>query len=134
MSQNTSRHLIRKALLHLGCKWSNVENDTTKDIYDNIVWEDENNKPTRDEVHNKLTELQNDKAFRILRNKRNRLLADSDYLAMQDYPHSTNATKQAWLTYRQELRDLPENTTPVLGEFFEADFLITNVTWPVPPS
>lgn len=41
----------------------------------------------------------------INRGKRNKLLRDSDWTQLPDVPL---ATKDAWATYRQELRDLPE--------------------------
>ena len=134
MSTDKSQYFVSEVLINLGYEWTNIENDSTKDIYDNIIWKDDSNKATRDEVYNKLTELQNIKALKILREDRNRLLFDCDYLAMPDYPHSTDTIKQAWLTYRQALRDLPENSSPQLGDYFETDFTLTNVTWPTPPS
>tara|TARA_Y100000817_G_scaffold266087_1_gene222134 strand:+ start:151 stop:555 length:405 start_codon:yes stop_codon:yes gene_type:complete len=134
MNIDKSRYFITEVLIILGYEWVNIENDSTKDLYDNIIWKDENNKPTRDEVYNKITELQNIKALELLRKERNKLLVDCDYLAMPDYPHSTDTIKQAWLTYRQALRDLPENSSPQLGNVFESEFTITNVTWPTPPS
>ena len=42
-----------------------------------------------------------------LRNTRNKLLADTDYLALSD----TTEMSDAWKTYRQQLRDLPANTS-----------------------
>tara|TARA_B110001450_G_C17286834_1_gene345787 strand:+ start:171 stop:578 length:408 start_codon:yes stop_codon:yes gene_type:complete len=66
----------------------------------------------------------------LLRKKRNKLLVESDYLAMPDYPYPTETTKQALLTYRQQLRDLPQKSTPQLDN----DDKLTNVTWPTPPS
>jgi hypothetical protein len=37
-----------------------------------------------------------------IRRKRNKLLLDSDYKVMPDYP----SDKEAWSTYRQQLRDI----------------------------
>lgn len=39
--------------------------------------------------------------------KRNRLLRNSDYTQMPDWP----GDKVAWATYRQQLRDIPQNFT-----------------------
>ena len=39
-----------------------------------------------------------------MREERNQLLKDSDYTALPDFP---SANKQAWLDYRQQLRDFP---------------------------
>jgi hypothetical protein len=52
---------------------------------------------------------------------RNRRLAESDWTQMPDSPLD-DATKAAWATYRQELRDLPT------AENFP------NVAFPTPPS
>ena len=49
-----------------------------------------------------------DNILEILRNKRNELLKESDWTQMNDCPLS-DSKKQEWLTYRQELRDLPSS-------------------------
>jgi len=36
---------------------------------------------------------------------RNQLMKDSDVVMLTDYPHTN---KEAWITYRQKLRTLPE--------------------------
>jgi len=38
----------------------------------------------------------------IIREKRNKLLQDSDYRALPDFPQ-----RDKWIVYRQELRDFP---------------------------
>lgn len=43
-----------------------------------------------------------------LRNFRNQLLKDSDWIVLPDSPVSEEK-KQEWVVYRQYLRDLPEN-------------------------
>lgn len=48
--------------------------------------------------------------FACLRNERNARLTASDRYALPDYPHASEAARQAWLDYRQALRDLPGNT------------------------
>ena len=53
-----------------------------------------------------------------IRAKRNKLLADTDYLALSDVALSTDMQ-----TYRQSLRDLPANTSDP-----------ANPTWPVKPA
>jgi len=45
-----------------------------------------------------------------LRRKRDRHLAESDKFATVDYPYATEEVKQAYVEYRQALRDLPANT------------------------
>lgn len=61
-------------------------------------------------------------AWQGLRVKRNGLLASSDWrVNVPDSPLSIDQ-KNAWLAYRQALRDLPASVTDP-----------TNVTWPTPP-
>ena len=43
-----------------------------------------------------------------IRNKRTRLLKDSDYLILADAPVD-ETQKQEWTTYRQALRDIPQD-------------------------
>jgi hypothetical protein len=43
-----------------------------------------------------------------LRNLRNQLLKDSDWIVLADSPVSLDK-RQEWIVYRQYLRDLPEN-------------------------
>jgi hypothetical protein len=57
-----------------------------------------------------------------LRDRRNILLASSDWTQAADSP-LTDAKKAEWATYRQQLRDLPANTSDP-----------ANPTWPTPPS
>ena len=66
--------------------------------------------------------------MRRLREERNRLLVESDWMAYPDSPTMSDA----WKTYRQALRDLPASTTPVLDD--NAPIGITSVTWPTKPS
>ena len=60
-------------------------------------------------------------ALMSLRFKRNRLLEQTDYLALSDVTMS-----DAWKTYRQNLRDLTDGLTS------EAE--VNAVTWPTKPS
>lgn len=62
-----------------------------------------------------------------LKSIRNSLLAETDIpWGLADYQHPN---KQAWLDYRQALRDLPSTADPQLDENGD----LTNVTWPEPP-
>ena len=59
--------------------------------------------------------------------QRMRLLRETDApWGLADYQHPD---KQAWLDYRQALRDLPATAEPQLDEFGN----LTNVDWPVKP-
>lgn len=60
----------------------------------------------------------------ILRQERNRLLAESDAYVLPDRWSLYDAdTQQTWASYRQALRDLPANTSDPF-----------NPVWPVKPS
>ena len=56
-----------------------------------------------------------------LRFKRDRLLEQTDYLALSDVTMS-----DAWKTYRQQLRDLTDGLT--------TESEVNSVTWPTKPS
>jgi len=64
-------------------------------------------------------ELENIVFSRQIRTKRDKLLAESDWTQVADAP----VDKAAWATYRQSLRDIPQ----------QAGFP-TNVVWPVEPN
>lgn len=49
--------------------------------------------------------LSNEEVLQVLREERNRRLAETDYLALADHTLSADMT-----AYRQSLRDLPSNT------------------------
>ena len=61
-----------------------------------------------------------DRELEVLRYQRNKLLVETDYLALSD-----NTLSSAMTTYRTALRDLPNGLTTV------AD--CENVTWPTKP-
>jgi len=61
-----------------------------------------------------------DMAMEDLRNKRDRLIAETDYLALSDQTLSTEMS-----TYRQALRDITNGITTVEQA--------NNVTWPTKP-
>lgn len=60
-----------------------------------------------------------EEAMNFLRKKRNELLLASDWTQLAD----AQVNKDAWASYRQELRDLPQNTTDPF-----------NPVWPVKPA
>ena len=65
-------------------------------------------------------DAQLDRDLSELREKRNKLLAETDYLALSD-----NTLADNMKTYRQELRDLPSGLDTVEK--------VANVTWPTKP-
>tara|TARA_R100000005_G_C4879747_1_gene132009 strand:- start:24 stop:350 length:327 start_codon:yes stop_codon:yes gene_type:complete len=74
--------------------------------------------PTADELQAELDRLEAAQPLVELREERNRRLAETDYLALSDVTLSEDMR-----TYRQALRDLPDNTSDP-----------ANPTWPVKPS
>nr|BAR30776.1 phage tail fiber assembly protein [uncultured Mediterranean phage uvMED] len=95
--------------------WS-MENDNL----DELVWADgtETDKPTHDEILAKAKIIEADTPMRFLRYERDARLKETDWMASSD-----RVMTDAWKTYRQELRDLPANTSDP-----------ANPTWPTKPS
>lgn len=60
-----------------------------------------------------------------IKQKRNMLLADSDWTQGVDSPLS-DSKKAEWQTYRQALRDVPANNATATGK--------KAVSWPTPPA
>ena len=97
--------------LHQG-QWFGFENlngNEANKTYENLIVHDNRyNKPTEQECIDGLEQLKFNNAMQELRQKRNSLLAQTDYLALSDQTMSAEMT-----TYRQALRDITENLTTV---------------------
>jgi hypothetical protein len=65
-----------------------------------------------------------DRAMSDLRSKRNKLLADSDYIILADSPIAS-AKKSEWMTYRTALRNLTQGLDTIEK--------INNVAYPLKP-
>ena len=78
-----------------------------------------------DEEYSRQTTLE---AFNELRLERNNKLKKTDHLTVSDYPYPSDTIRSAWITYRQQLRNLPVTVTP---SYDENGHLV--VTWPKPP-
>ena len=99
--------------------------------YENIVWDTEiytGTIPTKAEVETKAQALLDGEAMRRLREHRDNLLKETDWVVTKASETGVAETT-AWKTYRQELRDLPSSATPEIDGMF-----IKNVTWPTKPS
>ena len=68
--------------------------------YESIEWNNTTEKPTKEHLESLWEELKKDN----MRQERNQLLKDCDFRVLSDYP---NTNKEAWIAYRQELRDFP---------------------------
>ena len=101
-------------------------------VYSGIEWLDKSQtKPTEEEVESKLRELQQLEPARLVRIKRNQLLAESDWTQTRDNVRLNDST---WVTYRQELRDITKSAsfTPKLNDDGTLDE--SSVTWPLKPA
>jgi hypothetical protein len=90
----------------------------------NVTWNEnvlKSDIPKDENIIKKCDELQAAEPLRQLREQRNQLLAQSDWMAVAD-----RVMTQAQIDYRQSLRDLPETADPQLDE----NGNLTNVTWP----
>tara|TARA_R100001443_G_scaffold35242_2_gene49014 strand:+ start:9758 stop:10096 length:339 start_codon:yes stop_codon:yes gene_type:complete len=80
-------------------------------------WEGSDPQPTQEQLQPAYEAAVKSYAWADLRSKRNSLLKETDYLALSDQSMSSAMT-----TYRQDLRNLPANTSDP-----------ENPTWPVKP-
>ena len=103
------------------------------DTYEGINWDETNSqtKPTEDEVNAKVTELNNSEQMNLLREERNKLIAETDWTQLKDISLDSIREKN-WKEYRQALRDLPNGSTPKLDSYGGLD--MSSVTWPDKPS
>ena len=69
-------------------------------------------KPTEENLQEKWNEKKEEYDLNLLRMERDELLIESDIYVLQDFPHKISETKEAWLNYRQALRDFPSIWTP----------------------
>ena len=85
---------------------------------DVLEWLDQTQtEPTEAEINTEIARLTAEQPWEVLRAERNRLLSETDYLALSDHVLSAEMT-----AYRQALRDLPANTTDP-----------ANPVWPTKP-
>ena len=78
------------------------------DNIDNIHWVDDTTPISKADIQAQFPIVEFDIAMENLRTKRNKLLADTDYLALSDNTMSAEMT-----TYRQSLRDITNGLTTV---------------------
>ena len=102
------------------------------DTYAGLEWLDETQtKPTEDELNAKVAELEAAEPFRLLREERNKRLAECDWVVIKNAEYGYNISKE-WRAYRQALRDLPSITyRPELNG--NGTLKMDSVAWPTPP-
>lgn len=110
-----------------GTQWYLVAND-----YEQLTWDSTNTipKPSLEELQQKWEEVKEERPMKILRRDRDLLLKNTDMYGLSDFKFKSEESKQAWLDYRQALRDITTTAQPELNEFDE----VINVTWPKPPT
>ena len=86
---------------------------------------------TWDQVKTKYDELVSAQPFKLLREERNKLIAETDWTQLKDIDLDI-IRERNWKNYRQALRDLPSKSTPKLDSNGELD--MTSVSWPDKPS
>ena len=118
---NNRKDFLVKALQALVPKAEFISYDSNLESLD---WKDERPKPSDDEINAKIIELQNAEPLILLREERDKKLAETDWMANSDVTMTDD-----WRTYRQALRDLPSIASPELDEQGN----LTNVTWPTKP-
>ena len=94
--------------------------------YTGLEWRDSEQQPTKQEIFDKIAELDAAEPMRLLRIERDKKIALTDWRVLPDQTPSDD-----WINYRQALRDLPASATPKLGSDYELDF--SSFTWPTEP-
>ena len=112
-------HSLSDVWKHYGInRIRNSEGSTPEEIYDSMDLLGVE-KPPREEFIAKVNENIPKYLFIKLREKRNKLLVESDWTQFRDV---VLADDEAWKTYRQALRDLPSQVEPKLNEDIDALF------------
>jgi hypothetical protein len=109
--------IIERAILRIN---PDAKISIINDDIDRITWLDGTTPISKTDIEAELSAAELDIALDNLRQKRNALLLETDYLGLSDQSMSDDIK-----TYRQELRDLTNGLTTV--EQVEA------VTWPTKP-
>ena len=94
--------------------------------FENLTWEPHVDKaiiPTEQAIAQKANELEAAYPMVLLREERDKKLAETDWWAMSDRTMTSEQT-----AYRQALRDLPSTASPTIE-----NGQLSNVTWPNKP-
>jgi hypothetical protein len=95
--------MIIEAILKINPK---AEVSVNADDINQINWLNGTKPISKQDILDMLPQLELDMALESLRNKRNKLLTETDYLALSD-----NTMTEEVKTYRQKLRDITEGLT-----------------------
>ena len=127
--------LITTALDNLGSRlvqWSCTRIPQSVEEFDQSVRHDLPDGVGFAEFENQVNILRPLLAVTVLRTERNAKLVKSDVYALPDYSHGDEQVREAWLDYRQALRDLPANSPDATIDP-ESGSLV-GVVWPNEPS
>lgn len=98
---------LHESLMEL---YPNLSYAMSNNDYDTLIWLDTSvPKPSKETLLQRSQEIINAKPLKELRTKRNKRLADVDWVFSEDYSIDDDSYQQ-WLTYRKALRDLPSLT------------------------
>ena len=124
------RHDITSALSALA---PNASFAVIGDTYEGIEWSETNSqtKPTEEELNAKVAELNAAEPFNLLRQERNKRIAETDWTQLKDIDLDI-IRERNWKNYRQALRDLPSKSNPKLDSIGKLD--MSSVNWPDKPS
>ena len=116
------------SVMHPGAKWILRDND-----YEKLEWFSEDiEKPTLIQISAKQTECETAEPIRVLREIRDWYLQQSDWTQGADIRALRGVDWcNAWNTYRQQLRDLPDN---VSGLYFDEMNMLHGYTLPSKPN
>ena len=95
------------------------------DDINTIVWENGTTPIPKEQILAIIPQVELDIALDNLRAKRNKLLADSDYIVLAD-SNFTPVKKSEWMTYRTALRNLTQGLDTIEK--------VNNVAYPLKPS
>jgi len=109
--------MLEKAILKLN---SQAQFSINADDINQITWHNGTPPIPNEQILAILPQVKLDMALDNLRAKRNKLLAETDYLALSDNTLSANMS-----TYRQALRDITNGLTTIEQ--------VNNVIWPTKP-
>jgi hypothetical protein len=109
--------MIEKAILKIN---PNAEFTIDDNDINQITWLEGTTPISKADIEAQLPIVEFDMAMKDLRAKRDRLIAETDYLALSDQTLSTEMS-----TYRQALRNITNGITTVEQA--------NNVTWPTKP-
>ena len=118
---------LTKVLNHLGndVSWSINNND-----YETIKWDERKKpKPTYEECMMAWEKIKPEVGLNKLRKIRDELLRKSDKYVLCDWPHKNEEEKEAWLFYRKEIRNMPENVDLTTNN----NGVLININWPKKP-